>query len=141
MIHRFDCYACSCEVASHGKRCLPSALLISHGNSCSHIRRQVRTLLHQYSRDGNIQLLKDNIHGVQARVHGDPFQLLPPLPVDEADELGQTPLMSALRPHPSLIAPNNSTTPRLACRYGRDTAASLLISSGARVDLRDMQVP
>jgi hypothetical protein len=60
---------------------------------------QVRTLLHQYARDGNIPLLQDNIHGVQARVHGDPFLLLPPLPIDEADEVGCTPLMSTPSKH------------------------------------------
>jgi hypothetical protein len=74
-------------------------------NSRCRLSCQVRTLLHQYSRDGNIQLLKDNIHGVQSRVHGEPFLLLPPLPVDEADEVGNTPLMSASRVAPAQLVP------------------------------------
>lgn len=126
MVGVFACSTCDILLAP------PSVLPLTHPF-------KVRTLLHQYSRDGNIQLLSDNIHGVQARVHGEAFRLLPPLPVDEADETGNTPLMSAPSAPPPPHALNHHLT-RLACRYNHDNAASLLISSGARTDLRDVQV-
>ena len=45
----------------------------------------------------------------------------------------QLPASRLLSSYPPLIRR------RLACRYGHDAAASLLISCGARVDLRDVQ--
>lgn len=93
---RLNCTTLSFMVSA----CARVALLPPPNRHCpSPFCRQVRTLLHQYARDGNVPLLKDNIHGVSARVHGDPFLLLPPLPIDETDELGNTPLMSAPQPH------------------------------------------